>query len=193
MSQISIPIQIQRRFASLPPSLQQHIYRSRKIGAELAAIHNVDPRGVDIGITAHDLARHIKPDKLLNLSIQLGLSPNRVETYEPILLHGPVAAAWLKSDGYTDTQILDAVRYHSTGKTGMCMTGKIVFLADKLDPCKISKNPLLADIKTLAKKDIDQSLLGYLSIREAELVNQGKMIHPESINFRKELIQHITN
>lgn len=193
MSQISIPIQIQSRFAKLPPSLQQHINRSRKIGAELAAIHSVDPHGVDIGIIAHDLARHIKPDKLLELTMELELTPNRVESYEPILLHGPVAAAWLKSDGYTNTQVLEAVRYHSTGKTGMCMTGKIVFLSDKLDPCKVSKNPALSVIRELSQKSIDQAILGYLSIQANELVGQGKMIHPDLIEFRNELIQNMTD
>ena len=188
MSQTTMPHQIEKRFAKLPVGLQQHINRSREIGAELAAIHNVDLIVTDIGITAHDLARNIKPDKLRVLALELGLTPNRVEHYEPILLHGPVAAAWLESEGYTDPEVIEAVRYHSTGKTGMCLTGKIAFLSDKLDPSKVNKNPALADIRELAHENIDKAILGYLSLQVKELLNQGKMIHPESIEFRNELI-----
>lgn len=148
------------RLARLPEGLQDHIRRVRDIAAPLAARHGVDARAVDVGAAAHDLARAMSPDALLTESRRLGLSVHPVEERAPILLHGPVAAVWLELDGeITDPRVIEAVRWHTTGKVGMGLVARVVLVADNIEPEKVRWDPSLESVAALAEKDLDAALL----------------------------------
>ncbi len=50
------------------------------------------------------------------------------------LWHGPAAAAAAERHGESDAGVLDAIRYHSVGWAGWDETGRVVYLADYLEP-----------------------------------------------------------
>ena len=53
----------------------------------------------------------------------------------PHLLHAKVGAYLAEYEyGVTDEDILNAIRFHTTGKPGMTMLEKIVFIADYIEP-----------------------------------------------------------
>ena len=86
----------------------------------------------------------------------------------PKLLHGPVAASWLKNKfDVLDESIIEAVRYHTTGYPGMGTVSKVVFLADKLDREKIKRNPELEKVLSLSVSDLDAAVLAYIYGAEA--------------------------
>ncbi len=184
-----LPSEIESRLAELPAGLRDHVERAREVGRELAARHNVDQGLVDLGIAAHDLARAVKGDELLAAARRHGLALTPVERDAPILLHGPVAAMWLEKDGnpYHDS-VLEAVRWHMTGVAGMSKTAKVVFLADKLDPHKVSAYPYLRKVEALAKTSVDEALLEHLDRVIEYLLAKRLMVHPGSLGLRNELV-----
>ena len=143
---------------------------------------------MDLGVAAHDLARALDGESILNEALSYGIVPNVVELRSPSLLHGPLAAAWIESDGVSDPQVLEAVRYHTTGRMGMGPVAKVVFLADKLDPAKVKRRPALEEVEALAHEDIDRALLRCLDHRIGLLIAKRRTIHPASIDFRNELL-----
>lgn len=52
----------------------------------------------------------------------------------PKLWHGPAAAVRAESDGDADAGVLDAVRYHSLGWARWDGVGRMLYLADYLEP-----------------------------------------------------------
>jgi HD superfamily phosphohydrolase YqeK len=50
------------------------------------------------------------------------------------LAHGPAAAERAASEGETDQGVLDAVRYHTLGYAGWDDVGRMLYLADFLEP-----------------------------------------------------------
>jgi len=50
------------------------------------------------------------------------------------LAHGPAAADRAAREGETDQGVLDAVRYHTVGYTGWDDAGRMLYLADCLEP-----------------------------------------------------------
>lgn len=48
--------------------------------------------------------------------------------------HGPAAARRAELDGERDQGVLDAIRYHSVGYAGWDQVGRMLYLADFLDP-----------------------------------------------------------
>ena len=68
------------------------------------------------------------------------------------------------------------------------MSPRVVFLADKLDPQKIDRYPFLDEIEELARGSLDAALLRFLELSTSDHLRHGRLIHPESIEFRNELL-----
>jgi HD superfamily phosphohydrolase YqeK len=51
-----------------------------------------------------------------------------------LMAHGPAAAERAAQDGERDRGVLDAVRYHTIGSAGWDDVGRMLYLADFLDP-----------------------------------------------------------
>ena len=184
-----LPPTVETRLRQLPRGLFNHIERAREVARGLAHRHGVDVDRVDLGVAAHDLARALKGDALLEQARRYSMRIHPVELCNPVLLHGPVAALWLqREDGVTDKEVLEAVRWHSTGRSGMSPVAKIVFLADKLDPQKVKQYSYLERVGVLAQESLDRALLEFLDQQLTYLLQQGHLIHPASVKLRNELI-----
>ena len=184
-----LPDAIEARLRRLPSGLRDHTERAREVARDLAERHGVDPDLADLGVAAHDLARALKSDALLQEARRHRLRLHPVERHNPILAHGAVAARWLeREDGITDRRVLEAVRCHTTGRRGMGPVAKVVFLADKLDPQKVSRFPYLDEIRSLARQSLDLALLEFLNRGLEWFLRNGELIHPASLELRNELI-----
>ena len=184
-----LPDAIESRLIELPVGLRDHVERSREVGQEIATRHGIDARLVDTGIAAHDLARAVRRPVLLSEAERLGVEISLAEGHQPLLLHGPVAAAWLNiEDGYRVDSVIEAVEFHTTGVPGMDDVGKVVFLADKLDPWKVERAPFLKRVGKLARSDLDAAIIHYLDKTIKRLLKGGQMVHPTAVEFRNDLL-----
>ena len=180
------------RLASLPQGLQAHINRVRDIAIELAPLHGVDPAQAGLGALAHDIARAMPDRELLERASRLGLIVGLVERQVPLLLHGPVGAEILRrEDGLEDDSIYLAVCWHTTGHPSLDSLGKLVFLADKLDPQKLSRYPDQPRLRELAEQDLDQAMLEFLTREIISLTSRGQMVHPAMLSARNHLLASI--
>ncbi len=186
---IKLPRGVAERTVALPDELAAHLLRVRKLARKLAKRHGVDRDASELGAACHDLARHMSPDALLEEAARLEIPVHPMERRVPILLHGHIAAAWLERDGeIPDPRVIEAVRFHTTGKSDMSDVSRVVFLADKLEPRKIKRRPNLKEVLQLAKVDIDTALLEYLNRHIVRQVERGDLVHPLTLEFRNELI-----
>ena len=183
-----LPQCVSSRLDALPAGLREHVERVREIGQRLAARHGVDAELVDVGLAAHDLARALDGDELVSRANALDVSVGPIESRLPVMLHGPVAAAELEREGLRDARVLEAVRWHTTGRRGLGDVGKVVLLADKLDPQKAARYPYQDEIWRLASESLDAAIARFLSLSTADHLRQGRLVHPESIEFRNELL-----
>ena len=184
---------IANRLASLPQGLQAHINRVRDIALELAPLHGVDPEQASLGALAHDIARAMPDQELLERASRLGLIAGVVEQHVPLLLHGPVGAEILRrEDGLEDDSIYLAVYWHTTGHLSLDSLGKVVFLADKLDPRKLNRYPDQPRLRELAEQDLDQAMLDFLTREIISLASRGEMVHPAMLGARNHLVASIS-
>ena len=107
-----------------------------------------------------------------------------------MLLHGPLAAVWLESDlGCDDEEVVNSVRYHTTGRPFMTHVEKIVFIADKVEPEKLTGNPGLMLVAEKMEVDLDESILEYLKLRIRSVMQQNRVVHPLALETWNYLIQ----
>ena len=183
---------IQKRVDALPRGLQSHIHRVREIAVELAQAHDLDPERSALTMLAHDVARAMADDELLRHAHDLGLPLGVIERAVPLMLHGPVGAEVLKQeDGLDDPSLYGAVYWHTTAHPSLDDLGKLVFLADKLDPRKIVYYPYLPELKKLAVEDLDQAVLEFLTRETIAKVGRGELIHPMFVEARNALLASV--
>ena len=180
---------LQTRLNSLPDGLQAHIYRVRDVAQELAARHGIDPDRAELGALAHDVCRAVPGDDLLKMSANLGVPVTDVDRDFPLLLHGPVGAALLrKEDDLTDLALYEAVRWHSTAHASLDDLGKLIFLADKLEPQKAAVYSYQARLHEMALESLDLALLEFLTREMAARIEKGETVHPASVDARNSLV-----
>ena len=184
-----LALQIQSRVNKLPPGLQAHINRVSDIARELALHHSVDQDRAALGMLAHDVARAMPNQELLRHAAEFNLPVTLVERRMPVMLHGPVGAEILhREDGLTEEDISQAVYWHTTGHPSLDRLGKVVFLADKLDPLKISRYPYLPLLRELALEDLDRAILEFLSRETVARATTNEMVHPATVETRNHLL-----
>ena len=105
---------------------------------------------------AHDLCKFMNDEELTHLAHEDGGGISRLEQKKPGLLHGRAAAVLVaKKHNINDRDILDAIRYHTTGRWDMDSLAKVVYVADKIEISRDKVNPVLrrmsveGDLETL--------------------------------------------
>lgn len=177
------------KIEKLPSGLRSHIGRVVSIAQELAVRHDLDANRVRIAAMAHDIVRNMKGEHLITKAKELGIPITNFEKQLPMILHGPVAAEMLRTyEDMRDPDIYDAIYWHSTGHHRLGGIGKVVFLADKLDPQKASRYESIDQVHQKALINLDAATLQFLDIELARLIRGGRCIHPESIQARNKLL-----
>ena len=180
---------VQQRVDRLPQGLQDHINRVTAIARELAPRHGLDPHLAALGMQAHDVARAIPGPELLSLAASLNLPVDTVQLHAPLMLHGPVGAELLRrEDGLDDDSLYQAVYWHTTGHSSLDQLGKLVFLADKLDPQKLPRYPYQPHLRELALNDLDAALVEFFTQEMISLAGRGELIHPAMLEARNALL-----
>ncbi len=99
------------------------------------------------------------------------------------LWHGPAAAAAAERHGETDRGVLDAVRYHSVGFAGWDHAGRMLYLADHLEPGRRHDRAALAALAARVAAEPAAVLAAVAARRVARLVHEGRPIRKETWEF----------
>lgn len=99
------------------------------------------------------------------------------------LLHGPAAAVLAERDGETDSGVLAAVRYHSVGFAGWDDVGRMLYLADYLEPGRRGLAPSLGELRDLVPRDPVGALREVAHRRVAHQLGKAHPLLPETVEF----------
>ena len=141
----------------------QHTLGVMYTAAALAMRYEYDIQKAQIAGLLHDCAKCIPNGKKLKLCEKYQIPVTEVENRNPFLLHAKLGS-FLASHEYDvqDEEILSAILYHTTGKPGMSLLDKIVYIADYIEPRR-NKAPNLTEVRKLAFLDLDAALYKILS------------------------------
>lgn len=103
----------------------------------------------------------------------------------PSLRHGPAAAALAERNGERDTGVLDAVRYHTVGYAGWDQVGRMLYLADYLEPGRSFQHAERAWLAAAVPGDPDGCLVEVARRRRTWLLESGLDVPPVTAAFWK--------
>lgn len=135
----------------------------------------------------HDVAKYWPAETLKQTLRQHGA--DEWLAYDEPLWHAPVGAIIAREQfGLTDPDVLNAIRYHTSGREQMSQLEKIVCLADVIEPGR--NFPGIARIRQLAEHDLNQALIASFDATIRFLIARGKVIIPLTIMARNDLIKY---
>ncbi|MCK5674641.1 MAG: bis(5'-nucleosyl)-tetraphosphatase (symmetrical) YqeK [Spirochaetales bacterium] len=142
---------------------------------ELCSRFGIDEFKGKIAGIAHDIARETPIDNKLISTIDDDYLISDEEKLNPVLLHGRIGARMLRKNfNLNDNEILQAIRWHTTGHPDMGKLGQILFIADYIEPGrKHITNSIRA---TIMQMDLDEMTLKVLNDQTAYLRNRGYRI-----------------
>lgn len=130
----------------------------------------------------HDCAKFCSAEEQIILCRKYNVELTSSELEMPALIHAKLGAC-LAQQKYEikDPDILDAVRYHTTGRPGMTMLEKIIYIADYIEPNR-KVIPGLQEIRSLVFQDIDRAV--YLSAQRTVryLKDGGRAVDPMTVS-----------
>lgn len=159
---------------------------------KLAKMNNVDEEKAKIAALIHDMAKCMPKDKQFEILKNNGVKMDKYLLNSPQILHGAVGAILAKEImGIEDIDILNAVKYHTTGKENMTTLEKIIYIADYVEPNR--KYEGVDKIREVVFKNLDNGVFMGIENTMLHLLKERQLIHIDTINARNYLLLEIKN
>ncbi|MCR5123928.1 MAG: bis(5'-nucleosyl)-tetraphosphatase (symmetrical) YqeK [Treponema sp.] len=164
----------------------EHSVRVAMTAAQMCELYGIDAKLGELAGIAHDICKEIPEDAMIELAKKDGQPFADFEIRKPSLLHGRAAAMKIKGDfGISDQNVLDAVANHTCGRPGLCDLGKILFVADKIEPGRPQSTDEYRS--NLFKKSLNGITLAVVEENLEYLAKKGKKSAPEAVQWAEEL------
>ena len=160
----------------LKPERFDHTLGVAYTAASMAFVHGSDVEKALIAGYLHDCAKCMSHDEQIKICEKNKIEISEVERKNHSLLHAKVGMylARTRYDVY-DTDILNAIRWHTTGREDMSLLEKIIYIADFIEP----NRKVLEDMEVIrqgAFSDIDRCLAHILHNSVIYLNTIGKEV-----------------
>lgn len=149
----------------------------------------------------HDVTKEKNLSEQLELCGKYGVSVAEEDVFSPKTFHARTAAAMIPKEypDFADDEVINAVRWHTTGHAGMTVTEKIIYLADYIDEsrsfddCVTLRNMFWrAEPEKMTEEERESHLRDVLitsyDMTVKNLIEENSPIASDTINARNELI-----
>ena len=180
----------------LKDSRLMHTFGVIDTASALAKAYQADIKKCEKAALLHDCAKYMPLDEMIAICERNFVELNELEKKKNSLLHSKAGACLAyEKYGIKDKEILDAIKYHTTGRPDMTLIEKIIFVSDFIEPGRdfSEKLPMyrmiaMADIN-LVCMNILKDTLDYLEAKNEEIEPLTK----ETYAFYKNLINERNN
>lgn len=177
---------------SVSEARYEHSIGTMQKAKELAELYGEDPLEAMLVGLVHDIAKEMTKEQYFLYCVQNKIEMDEFDKVQSVTLHGKIGADIAKKKYHFTKEMQDAIYYHTTGRANMTKLDKIIFLADKIEDTRENTEEL-ERVKNLAKRDMDEAILWDIDhFTIPKMIKQRKMIHPDSIFARNDIIRRKT-
>ena len=171
----------------LLPERFTHSLNVAQSAVYLAEKYGEDKDKAYIAGLLHDVMKNSDDTEQLEMIERYGISMTELEKKNKKLWHAMSAPGYLLYElGEKDEDLLNAVRYHTTGRAGMSLLERIIFIADYISDERDYNGVEI--MRELADKSLEDAMLFALKFTLQKLSSQNMCIHPDCLGCYNELI-----
>lgn len=157
---------------------------------DLAVIYGGDAELCYTAGLLHDITKNAYDDEHLELFEKGGVVLTGIEKSNKKLWHAMSGEQFIRlSTDIENEEIFKAVRYHTTGRAGMSLTEKIIYIADFISAER--NYPDVDVMRALSARSLEEAMLYSLRYTIPDLIKQGQTIHPDSVDLYNELVKEV--
>lgn len=167
-----------------------HSVNVAESAVELARRYGADEEKAEIAGILHDSCKEIPKDEMLQIMTQGGIILDAVEQGTSKLWH-PIAGSVYARDtlGIKDEDIINAIRYHTTGRAGMSLLEKVIFIADFISAERDYDG---VDImREKAFECLEDAMLFGLQFTITDLAKRKMTIHSNALDCYNDVIMYL--
>ncbi len=157
---------------------------------ELAAIYGADPeKAYTVGLV-HDCCKDTPAGLQLSYILEHNIPISDMETNTPKLYHAICGSGYCRYEfGIDDEDMLNAVRYHTTGRHNMSLLEKIIFIADFISAERDYDG--VDVMREKAKRSLDEAIVEGLSFTIKDLIDRELVVHPDTLDAYNDAVMAI--
>lgn len=164
-----------------------HSMNVAKAAVMLAEIYGVDKEKARLAGLMHDIAKEMPHEEHVAILEKESETLKELEKISVKLWHGPVGCIYLKQKyGVDDQDVLNAVRYHTTGRKDMSLLEKIVFVADHISEER--RWPDVTYLRGLSKVDLEGAMLAKLSTSMKRCISAHMEINKNTFETYNQIV-----
>ncbi|WP_232695434.1 bis(5'-nucleosyl)-tetraphosphatase (symmetrical) YqeK [Brevibacillus daliensis] len=154
---------------------------------QLAIQYGADPKKAELAGLLHDYCKCWESSRMKELLLQHD-HPEDLLDADKSLWHSFAGAIAVQEEvGVTDEEILDAIRYHTSGRPQMTLLEKVVCLADYIEPNRTF--PGVDELRKGAETELESTLQQAFGGTIKSLVKRNQRVYPLTILAYNDLIQ----
>lgn len=166
----------------------QHTLGVMETAIQLAKKYGVNVRQAELAAIFHDYAKFRPKDEMKRIIVEQNM-PRELLEYNSELWHAPVGAYLAEKEaGIADQEVLDAIRYHTSGRIGMTLLDKIIYLADYIEPGRVF--PGVDFVRGLAAEDLEKALIESMKNTIQFLMKKNQPVYPDTFNAYNSLVKN---
>lgn len=133
----------------------------------------------------HDCTKYLTLEEQLFVCEKYHVKLDDMERKAVKLLHSKTGAALAEHLFGEEREICQAICWHTTGKAGMSLLEKILYIADYMEPTRDFEG--VERLRELAYQDLDAAVLLGTEMSIEEMTQYGNPIHPNTLAARDDL------
>lgn len=158
----------------------EHCIGVSETSRKLAELNNYDPDKAALAGFIHDYAKQVPNEKFIEIIKTKGFDQDLLN-YNRAIWHGIVGSYIIEQElKITDSEILTAIKRHTTADTEMTTLDKIVFVADFIEPHRIF--PGVEQARKIAFENLDAGVGYELAHTLSFLVENRQKIYPKTLD-----------
>ncbi|WJY28527.1 MULTISPECIES: bis(5'-nucleosyl)-tetraphosphatase (symmetrical) YqeK [Sporosarcina] len=157
----------------------QHVLRVTETAKALAMLNGVPVEKAEAAALFHDIAKNMDAESLQDLLVSHGAG-GEVLGYNKELWHAPAGAIIAEEQfGIADSDILNAIRFHTTGRPDMSPLEMVIYVADMTEPAR--DFPGADGLRLKAEGPVRDAMKECIIHSVEHLISKRVPVHPDSI------------
>ena len=164
-----------------------HCVNVSKEAVKLAKRYGGDEEKAAISGILHDITKEMPKEEQLQIMLDSGIILDDIQKNAPKLWHGISGSVYIKNHlDIDDEDILNAICYHTTGRAGMSLLEKIIFVADFTSEERTYKG--VATMRKKSRKSLEDAMLYGFKFTFSDLSSRELAIHPDELACYNEIV-----
>lgn len=164
----------------------KHSKNVAKEAVALAKKYGGDTLKAEIAGLLHDITKEADESEHKEIIKRAGIELSELEESSPKLWHAISGSAYIQTElGITDMDIINSIRYHTTGRADMSLLEKIIFVADFISADRNYDG--VEKMRRAAYKSLDHAVLEGMAFTISDLVQRKITVAPDTFEGYNEL------